>query len=359
MRTQRLSAFGFVPVCSPPFGATEGTSGDGDYNVYRACVGDTAGEATRYTDFDDGGLTSEGIRNPVLSPDGSKILFELDPTSSGFTEIWVVDNTPGSTATQVLADASNYLMHASWHPDSDQFVYVHGASGSFLGSIKKSSVSTPGTTSTLKTKDATNSPFRPQFNFDGSRVAYLWDTNVGGTGHLRVMDDDGTNDSALDTAVKYRFAGAQFAWSNDGTMIAYDDGASGSNIAYVINADGTGRTQINAAGDALGGTCRVSDRAWPPDDSYVVIAAGLGAGYQDVVRAELDGSDTTILATGHGSWNQDYFRQVLVADNRIWFIESATVLGSVAIDGTDYRTDLTIDLAAMDDFGSGDGWYYN
>lgn len=348
--------------CSPPFGCFEGTDGDGDANVYRACVDDLAGQATQITDFDDGGVTSEGIHNPVLSPDRRWILFELANPSTGFFEIWVVSSAPGSPGTQLLSDASNYYIHPFWHPDSDTFVCVKGAAGALSGgSILKTSVSDIGTIATLKTAAGGFSPYRPQFNFDGSRVAYNWDQDVGGTGHLRVMDDDGTNDAALDTAVQYRFQGAQFGWANGINVIAYDDGVPGSNAAYVINDDGTGKVQINANGVAAGALTRVSDRAWPPNDSYVIISAATGifGSYQDAVRAELDGSTTSVILTTNGGWLQDYFRQVLVFAGRIWFIESQTVLGSCLINGTDYRNDLTIDGAAMDDFGTGDGWFYN
>lgn len=353
----------FVPDCSPPFGALHGTDFSGaDGNVYRACIGDPAGGASQYSSFDDGAITSEGVHNPVLSPDKTKILFELANPSTGFTEIWVVANTPGSNATQLLADASNYYLHPSWHPDSDQFVCVHGASGAILGAIVSSAVSTPGTTAVLKNKSGTQSPFRPQYNFDGTRIAYLFDTNVGGTGDLMVMDDDGTNDASVDNAVKYRFQGAQFSWANASNVIAYDDGDNtvGTCKTNVINDDGTGKVQINANGDAAGLTCRVSHLAWPPDDSYVVFSANLGLGVgHNPIRAELDGSTTTDLAFSHGAWLQDNFRQVLVADNRIWFINSQVQLGSVALDGTDYVNYLTIDGAAMADFSTGDGWYFN
>lgn len=348
--------------CSPPFSAFEGTDGDGDVNIYRACVGNDAGLASKITNLNDGGVTSDGMHNPVMSPNGTKILFELANTSTGYTEIWVVSRTPGSTPTQLVADASNYCLHPSWGADNDTFVYVKGAGGALTGgSILKDTVSSPGSPTTLKTASGGFSPYRPAFNFDGTRVAYLWDQDVGGTGHLRVMDADGTNDASLDTAVKYRFQGPQFSWAHASNVLAYDDGdTSGAGNTYVINADGTGQVQINANGVAAGLTCRVSDRAWPPDDSYVVFSANLALGVgHNPIRAELDGSNTTDLDASHGAYAQDYFRHVLVADNRIWFIQSNVVLGSVALDGTDYRADLTIDGAAMGSFANGDGWFYN
>lgn len=358
----RLGGQAVLIFCSPPFGDTEGTDGDGDANVYRACTGDTAGAATLYSDFNDGALTSEGVTNPVLSPNKTMILFEMKDATSGFTEIWVTDNVPGGTATQLEFDNTQFLKYPSWSSDSNTFVYMKGAGGGLTGgSILKSSVSAPGTIATLKTASGGFSPVRPQFNFDGTRIAYNWDQDVGGTGHLRVMDADGTNDASIDSAVKYRFQGPQFSWAHSMNVIAYDDGDNTPGVAatYVINDDGTGKVQINTNGDAAGLVGRVSDRAWPQGDGYVVFSCDLALGVgNNPIRAELDGSDTTDLAPTHGAWAQDYFRQVIVANNRIWFIESAVVLGSVAIDGSDYQNYLTIDGAAMTAFGSGSGWYY-
>ena len=357
-RRERLRALTPL-VCGPPFGAFEGTSGDGDANVYRACVGDVAGEASKITSFNDGGLTSEGCHNPVLSPDGSKILFELSNPSTGYQEIWVVSSTPGSGATQLLADASNYYMHPWWHPDGDRFLCVHGSGGSFDGSIISTSVSDPGTVATLKSTDGIYSPFRPQFNFDGSRIAYMWDKQIGAGGELRVMDPDGSNDSLLDTIDRYRFQGGQYSWANAANKLAYDNGAGGVNTAYVINDDGTGKTQINANGVAAGANVRVSDRAWPPGDGYVVVSSQCLGLQLTPVRAELDGSNTTALDATHGASGTAHFRQVLVAGGRIWFIESSLLVVSIALAGGDYRVDLTIDGAAMNAFTTGDGWYYN
>lgn len=356
----QLSGRIFLTSCSPPFGALLGTDFPGaDGNVWRACVGDTAGQASMYTDFNDGAITSEGVHNPVLSPCNTKILFELANPSTGYTEIWVVANTPNSTATQLIADASNYVMMPMWHPDCDQFTYVHGAGGSLLGSVKKSSVSSPGITTTLKSASGTFSPFRPAFNYDGSKIAYVFDQNIGGTGQLRVMNSDGTGDTSIDSAVRYRFQGAQFSWALSMNVICYDDGVpSGTNAAYIINSDGTGQTQVNAAGDAASTMVRVSHTAWPPTEDYVIFQSfsGFGGG---PARGELDGSTSTSLNLFNGPWSQDYFRQVILYNQRIWYIKSATQLASMLLDGTDVRNDLTITGAEMDDFSNGDGWYYN
>jgi hypothetical protein len=359
----RLGGIVFIPLCSPPFGAIGGTDTDGSPNIYRSCVGDTAGAATLYTDFTAAGGLADDTFNPVISPDGTSILFNVRSPATGYFEIWVVDNQPGSTPTLVLDDVNTYLTAPAWHPDSDQFTYWRGSgAGAFSGgTIEKSSVSDPGTVVVLKSSSGTQSPMRPQFNFDGSRIAYMYDNNIGTGGELRVMDDDGTNDISLDTGVRYLAQGPQFSWANTMNVIAYDDGQSGTNAAYVINDDATGKTQINANGVGAGAGARVSDRAWPVGDGYVVYSGFLGlvAGLENPVRAELDGSNTTTLNASHGPWNQDYFNKVIVADNHLWWIEDGFKLAGCSIDGSNYVLYLTMDGGAMNaPFGSGTGWFY-
>lgn len=352
----RIGGVTVIPVCSPPFALFEGSGGDSDSNVFRACNQ----AASQITDFNDAGTTCEQATQPVLSPDGTKILFEVLSPSSGYTEIWVVNNLQGSTATQLLADGSNYYMMPSWHPDSDQFLCVHGASGAFEGSVEATSVTDPGTIDVLVTQDGTNAPYRPQYNFDGSRVAYFWDLILGPGGELWVMDSDGTNNAQLDSAVDYRFQGAQGGWANTTDVFAYDDGGGGSSHVYLINGDGSGKTQLDVNGADPGSSAKCSDRPWPPDDSYVVYSAvtAFVTGFNPI-RAELDGSDTTVLNNAHGGANNTYFRQVLVYDGRIWFIETGTTLASCALDGTGYRVDLVTDGVILDSFTVSDAWYEN
>lgn len=359
MSGQKLSARSYV--CGPPFSAFEGTDGDGDVNLFKCCTGDGAGIATYITNYNDGGTTTDGMHNPTVSPDTGSVIYEQSDVGTGFTEIWVVPNLTFETPTQVLADGSNYLFHPWWGPDSDTIVYVRGAAGALIGGSIETVAISGGSPTVLKSAAGGLSPYRPQFSPDGTMIAYMFDQDVGtGASQLRVMNADGSGDILLDTIDRYRLQGGQFSWSPNSQMIAYDDGANGTNAAYVINADATGKTQINANGDAAGANVRVSDRAWPRNGSYVVFSSdlALGAGHNPI-RAELDGSDTTDLNAAHGAWAQDYFRQVIVHENRIWFIENNTTVASCSMTGSAYRVDLTIDGAQMGDFSTGDGWYFN
>jgi Tol biopolymer transport system component len=322
---------------------------------------------TQITDFS-GFTFADQCMNPVLSPNGNKILFEIESLISGYREIWVVNAVPDSTATQVVADGSNYVIHPSWGPDSDTFAYVHCAGGALLnGIIKKDSISALGSPASLKTPPAGGSCWRPRFNFDGSKIAYVMTKTVG-PHDLRVMNDDGSSDAAIDsTLAGYRSnQPSQFSWANGLNKIAFETGAGGSTPAYVVNSDGTGKTQINTSGDAAGAAARLSHLAWPADDSWVLFVADLGFGHISMIRAELDGSDTTRLGTT-GAINQGWYVTGLVFENRIWFISGANSVNtgkmrSMALDGTDEVENFNNTLGtgnAVADFTGGDGFYFN
>jgi Periplasmic component of the Tol biopolymer transport system len=358
----RLSAQAVIVFCSPPFAGYQGPGTPfGDPQIFIACNSDPPGEATIYTDFNNFVVADE-CYNPVLSPDGTKVLFEVLGASSGYREVWVVDAIAGSTPTQLVANGSQYCYHPFWGSDSDTFVYVQGAGGALdEGSVYKDTVSAPGSPTLLKAGGAGVGAFRPQFNFDGTRVAYLWNSSPG---ELRCMDDDGSNDGLVDTLTVYDAnEPPQFCWANTQNLIAYQDGQAAA-LGYVIDDTGGGRVQINANGVAAGAGCNMSGRAWPADDSFVVFTSNLGSGWK-VIRAEIDGSYTTQLGTT-GPCALSYMRGALIYQNRIWFISKEQSGGKgeiscMSLTGSGERvvfdsSDGTGDQVAP--FAGGDGWYF-
>ena len=223
----RLAGIALNVTISPPWTAYGGAATSGDPQVYRWTSANAPGEANVYTDFS-GFVDADQCHNPVLSPDESMILFEVTGASSGYREIWVTDNVVGSTPTLLVADGSNYVIHPFWSSDSDTFCYVHCAGGLLQGgTIYKDQVSAIGSPVSLKVAGGGLSPFRPQFNFDGTRIAYLMDQDVGsGAGEVRVMDDDGTNDASVFTTLnRVRLDNpAQMSWANTMNTIAFETG---------------------------------------------------------------------------------------------------------------------------------------
>lgn len=373
----RIGGVSVIVTCSPPFTAYHasplGPPNTTSTEVWVWCSTNAPGEATAYTNFN-GFVESDQNSNPVVSPDGTKVLFDLVSADTGYTEIWVVDAVAGSTPTQLVADPNEYVFEPAWGADSDTFVYVKGATGNTVGgAIYKDQVSAIGSPVALKSAAGGFSPFRPQFNFDGTRVAYVWAKDLpsgsASDGDLRCMDDDGTNDASLDNAIGAYFSAqpTQFSWANTQNLIAYVNVFPTPDTAWVIDDAGAGKTQLNAFGDGSGFNAVISRYAWPADDSFVVYTANMGTGHYVVLRAELDGSNTTVLGTT-GAVVQGWYSGALVYGGRIWFIsatdasESRGVISSMLLDGTDEREDFDSSDGSGDmvyPFTGGDGWYVN
>lgn len=366
----RIGGVGVVTICSPPWTAFGGAGTSGDPQVYVACSSDPAGEATQYTDFS-GFADADQCFNPVLSPDGTMVLFEVLSPTTGFHEIWVVDAIAGSTPTQLVADASNYVKHPAWAPDSDTFTYVHGTGGTTSAmSVYKDTVSSPGSPTLLKADGGGSiGAYRPQFNFDGTRIAYIYTAT--GDPQLRCMDDDGSNDGIVDNALVAAYDSnepPQFGWANTQNLLCFNDGAAAAAI-YVIDDTGGGKTQVNANGAAAGAAAYIAGYgyAFPANDAYVVMTANLGAGFYNVIRAELDGSNTTVLGSD-GPVTTTPFRPALVYQNRIFYITDINALGGDAeisympLAGSAGTVLFDSSLGSGDQvagFTGGDGWYFN
>jgi len=288
--------------------------------------------------------------------------------SSGFREIWVVDAIAGSTPTQLAANGSQYCFHPHWGADSDTFVYVLGAGGAIdSGSIYKDTVSSPGSPTLLRAPTGGAGCFRPQFNFDGTRIAYLY--TASGDPQLRCMDDDGSNDGLVDNTLATYDSNEppQFSWANTQNLLIFQDGGV-ANEVYVIDDTGSGKTQLNANGAAVGAAPNVSGMAFPADDSFAVFTANLGSCYYSGIRAELDGSDTTVLGSAGPVTAPSYMRGALVYQGRIWFIETDDLLDSkgqvsyMPLAGCAATVVFDSSLGSGDQvyaFTGGDGWYFN
>ena len=360
MRQQKLSGYAEIVLCGPPFSAYEGSSGDGDVNIYRACVGNAAGDATKITNYNNGGATTDQMSNPVLSPDGLKIAFEQWNASSGFAEIWVVSRTPGSTASAVVVDGSHHCRTPQWASDSDTILYTRGGTGEG-GAIETISVSS-GSPTVLKTPVAGFSFWRPSFNFDDSRIAY-WNSKDVGNDTAEgpwIMDADGSNAAQAHASLNYLVDGSQHAWARASDVLAYTDGTS----VWKINGDGTSETQINSNGAIAGLPVRLSFAAWAAADAFIVATGSNGSQWR-LHRIETDGSTSSLLNTTHGAMNQGSLKQAFVFSSRVWFIETGSSnnggkIGSTAMDGSDYRVDLDVNLSTILDWlggGAGFEWH--
>jgi len=142
--------------------------------------------------------------------------------------------------------------------------------------------------------DLTNNPpnSEPTWAPDGSRIAFV--SARTGTGHIFVMNADGSGVTQLTSG-----SGVEFnpAWSPDGSKIAY----SGGHI-FAMKADGSQVTQLTS------GSGFEASPAWSPDGTKIAFTGGTTD--LDVYVMNADGSGITRLTTTAGeddapSWSPD------------------------------------------------------
>lgn len=171
---------------------------------------------------------------------------------------------------------------------------------------------------------------------------------------LWVMDADGSNLTQLDgwaTTVGdhgYLFSGTQLAWSNDSAWIVYVDrgfgggtSAEGTFGVWKIQPDGTNKTLL-VSGDGGGGTFiphHIGWGAWLDDDSKVIYTENVGGWAIKSVNADGTGA-TELVAAGSGPAGGQNFETCYRLGARIYWVrtKSPALIQSCALDGTDVQT---------------------
>jgi len=172
---------------------------------------DSQGPATaRYDGTDQQPLNIQSGRDPVWSPDGSKLVFWRN---TGLTGISII-NADGSGEQNIRATGRT----PAWSPDGTKIVFIDGV------------------------------------------PARLYVMNADGTGAVQLpVDSDGGPDGDL----------REPAWSPDGERIAYVDypGSTEGRALYTVDADGADRVTVYRFSDTTVGA--ILHPEWLPDSSRI------------------------------------------------------------------------------------------
>jgi Tol biopolymer transport system component len=233
--------------------------------------------------------------DPVWSPDGTRIAFASD--REGELSIYSMD-ADGSNATRVTT--TPLAFSPSWSPDGAKLAFEGIRPLASANNADIWVVNEDGSGLTNVTQSDESWEEFPAWSPDGSRLVF--DASDGLDTEIFLVNVDGSNRTQLtDNFDAFRPPGDYLpAWSPDGSKIAFvserdtvfDPFTSAlSPEIYTMNADGSGQTRITA------NLFFDNEPAWSPDGTAIVLTSDEGdeGGLGEIVRIASDGSGRTNL----------------------------------------------------------------
>jgi Tol biopolymer transport system component len=219
----------------------------------------------------------------------ASVTFEITcigPTQIAFVregDIYIV-NSDGTGTTRLTSNSAPDV-NPAWSPDGERIAFASDRDGN-----REIYVMNADGTQVVRLTNNAAADYLPAWSPDGKLIAFVSERD--GNAEIYVMNADGTNprrltgNDAIDT---------EPAWSPDGRKIAFRSGRSfnfydpgwsvGNGNLYVMNADGSGITQLtsNAYPDM--------QPAWSPDGATIAFRSGDGNGLHDIYSMKPDGTD--------------------------------------------------------------------
>jgi Tol biopolymer transport system component len=218
--------------------------------------------------------TAEGGA-PAWSPDGSRIAFD-GRTTTGRGEIFTMA-ADGSDITQ-LTDFG--AIFPSWSPDGTKVAFATFTAASNYDVFV---MNANGTNPTNLTSNSAEDIW-PTWSPDGTRIAFQ--SNRDGDTEIYVVNADGTG--VTDVSNRHLSQDDEPDWSPDGTKIAFVSGAANLGInVYEMNANGSDATQLTTSGLDL-------YPSWSPDGKEIAFVSDRDFN-DEIYTMHADGTNPTRL----------------------------------------------------------------
>ncbi|WP_410509235.1 PGF-pre-PGF domain-containing protein [Methanosarcina hadiensis] len=284
---------------------------------------------------------------PVWSPSGNEILFVRDNSVTPGDPYYGLDiykiNTDGSKETQLTNFFYNEKDHI-WSPDGtsilysydavdDLYLYIMGSDGSDNFELKKQSYGEDFA-------GISGCVWSPA----GSRIAFISHDETG-PDRLVILNPDGSNERTIAGAAEI----LALAWSPDSSRIIFKARYSGEDRAgiYLMNSDGSGR-EFLAEGEIRQQVQPWQSEVWSPDGSKILYSSN-EVGNSDIYVINTDGSRKTQLTDNS---SEDYSPCFSPDGSNIVFISGRAGHNSLWImdSNGDNEKELTENLEGIYDF---------
>lgn len=231
-----------------------------------------------------------------LSPDGTKVLF----TGFGLIHSYIgVMNIDGSHALDLSQQPDSDEGFPTWSPDGTKIAFTSRRDGNNEVYLMNADGTNP-----LRLTHDPRDDFAPSFSPDGKKIAFVSDRNNSagvndiyrGLNNIYVMNVDGTNVTPL-TSGEIDYTPV---WSPDGTRIVFRSSDGSQSDIFVINADGSGRSNL---------THTTSDEwspSWSPDGTLIAFQTNRDGNWEIYVM-QANGSSPVNLTNNAADDQRPYW----------------------------------------------------
>jgi Tol biopolymer transport system component len=249
-------------------------------------------------------LTLGAAPSQAAFPGQNGKIYFYSSRDGGFDRVEIYSMNPDGSDQTRLTDDTLWDAYMAVSPDGQKLAFSKLHAGGESWEIYVMDVDG---TNVARLTNQPGCDISPSWSPDGEKLAFA--SFRDGSGHIYIMNADGTDQTALpQTSVGCGSSAGFPAWSPDGQKIAYEDNTDFNNEIFVVNPDGTGLTNLtnNPANDG--------DPSWSPDGQKIAFHSNrvfpFFGGLFEIFVMNADGTEQTRLTfagqnDSQPSWSPD------------------------------------------------------